>query len=132
LIARRLAHVKEPDRVALASNELARARIRSALSRLLSSGWILVVPAAPDAAHPIGLGIDEIEATTGRGLVLSSIASLGGFPELVVPFTRVDGHPVGLGLVGAHGSDEELLAMACELQLPPRSSDDETPSIGKG
>jgi len=38
-----------------------------------------------------------------------------GSPQVNLPVAEVDGAPVGLGLIGARGSDEALLELACKL-----------------
>ena len=40
---------------------------------------------------------------------------MGGLPQVNFPLAEVDGAPVGLGIIGARGSDEALLALATKL-----------------
>ena len=43
--------------------------------------------------------------------------------QISLPVARVDGLPIGLGLIGPHGSDEALLALAVDLKIPLAAAD---------
>jgi Asp-tRNA(Asn)/Glu-tRNA(Gln) amidotransferase A subunit family amidase len=48
-------------------------------------------------------------------MLQSTTGWLAGWLQVVMPAIRVSGCPVGLGLVGPSGSDEELLKLAAKL-----------------
>ena len=43
------------------------------------------------------------------------MAPLARLPQISLPLAQVDGVPIGLGLVAAHGNDELLLDIAVEI-----------------
>ena len=102
-----------PAQVAQAETDMR--RLHRCVSGLLEGGAAMIVPSASDAAHPRDLPIAEIDAITGAGLSLSSIASLCGLPQVSLPLASVAGLPLGLGLIGAAGSDEALLDLSCRI-----------------
>lgn len=42
--------------------------------------------------------------------------NITGLPALTLPWARIDGFPIGVQLVGRHGTDGEVLALARELE----------------
>ena len=48
----------------------------------------------------------------GRTLSLTCVAGLARLPQVSLPLARVEGCPLGLGLIGPRGSDQRLLALA--------------------
>lgn len=70
----------------------------------------------PTTSAPAPLkGTLTIDRTTGsyypRALALTSIAGIGRLPQVTVPVAEVDGAPVGMSLLAAHGMDAFLLAV---------------------
>jgi amidase len=45
-----------------------------------------------------------------------AIANAGGLPAIALPFDMLNGTPFGVQLIGPHGSDEDLLAVAAAFQ----------------
>jgi amidase len=89
--------------------------IRDRLLRAVE-GTVLLLPASAGPAPRYGV---PAAATTRTATVsLTCLAGLAGLPALVVPAVRVEGAPVGLCLVGAPGSDEQLLALAMSSAGP--------------
>ena len=56
--------------------------------------------------------VQYLDAVRGRNLQLTCIAGLAGLPQVSVPAGRIDGGPVGFGLIGPRGSDRALLDLA--------------------
>lgn len=87
---------------------------RSARKRLedLLEGTVVCMPAAcgppplPDAATT------EKDSLRLRTLALTSVAGLVGAPVVSVPAVRTPDGPVNLALIGAPGSDEQLVELA--------------------
>jgi amidase len=84
------------------------ARLRAAIAP--DEAWVL--PTTPG----IALARDASGEERGRfydvALAINAIAGHAGLPQVTLPYTEVDGLPVGLSLVGAPHSDESLLAFA--------------------
>jgi len=102
------------DQVATATNS--RAEIIDHLDNLLSDGAVLMIPSTPGPGPVCNLPAKELESFRGRALALTSVAGLGGLPQLNVPVAEVAGSPVGLGIIGSRGSDEMLLELGTRLE----------------
>ena len=98
---------QERSRAALMRIE-AKARMR----RLLPAGTILCLPTTPFPAPKLGLSISELAHPRDRISCLTSHGGLTGVPQVNLPGAMVDGAPVGLSIVGGHGTDLDLLAVA--------------------
>jgi Asp-tRNA(Asn)/Glu-tRNA(Gln) amidotransferase A subunit family amidase len=74
---------------------------------------VLVIPTAATPAPPRTATAEEIEEARGRTRRMTCLAGLAGAPALSLPLLRsADGHPVGLCLIGAPGTDRDLLDLA--------------------
>jgi amidase len=87
------------------------------------AGWfegfpVALCPVALDVAPPVGLtdwpDVDGEPPRRGGKLTLCTYASVLGLPALSVPMTA-DPLPVGVQLIGWHGSERTLLALARRL-----------------
>lgn len=90
--------------------------IRSALRTLLAAGEVLCLPTSPRAAplrsEPASTLENEYRV---QAMCLLCIAGLGGLPQVSLPLATIDGLPLGVSLVGAPGSDMQLLALASRV-----------------
>jgi amidase len=79
---------------------------------------VVLCPVAPDVAPPVGVvdwpPVDGEPPRPGGKLSLCTYANVLGFPALAVPIVR-DPLPVGVQLIGAHGSERTLIALARRL-----------------
>lgn len=82
------------------------------LRQVLAPGACLLLPSAPGAAPLKGQPDDDVDVYTGRGLMLTSLASLCAVPQISMPLCSADGCPFGLSLLGPAGSDAALLDLA--------------------
>ncbi|MDP6707247.1 MAG: amidase [Alphaproteobacteria bacterium] len=96
--------------------EMMRAEARARLRHLLHPGTILCLPTTPFPAPAKGLAISEQEPVRQRISVLASHGGLAGVPQVSLPGAAVDGLPVGLSIVGALGTDVELVAVARAME----------------
>lgn len=100
----------------------AASRRRAAISARLDAmldGSVLMIPTTSSEAPIKGLGVEELQQLRTTTLALTSIAGLGGLPQVTIPVSGADGAggqaPVGLSLVGPRGSDEALLTLGTAL-----------------
>ncbi len=107
------ADIPEADRLWAS---MLRAEARARLTRLLPPGTVLCLPTTPFPAPARGLSISEQEALRTRISMLASHGGLTGAPQVSLPGAAVDGLPVGLSIVGGHGTDASLVALACAME----------------
>jgi amidase len=98
------------------SAALMRAEARARLAWLLPPGTILCMPTTPFPAPPKGLGLPALDPLRARISCLTSHGGLTGVPQVNLPGALVDGRPVGLSILGAHGSDATLVAVARAME----------------
>ncbi|WP_170837763.1 amidase family protein [Streptomyces sp. TP-A0874] len=96
-----------------------RRRLREEIDELLSQVDILALPTVPMLPHH--LPEDPRQAVLESDLAFemhdnNCVFNLTGHPALSVPCGLVDGLPVGMLLVGRHGSDARLARVAAEFQ----------------
>eukprot|EP00240_Pyramimonas_obovata_P001111 CAMPEP_0118936490 /NCGR_PEP_ID=MMETSP1169-20130426/19181_1 /TAXON_ID=36882 /ORGANISM="Pyramimonas obovata, Strain CCMP722" /LENGTH=433 /DNA_ID=CAMNT_0006879777 /DNA_START=199 /DNA_END=1500 /DNA_ORIENTATION=- len=87
------------------------------LDELLSDGAVLMVPTTPGPGPIHNMPPKDLDDFRTRALTLTCISGLARLPQVNVPIAMMeDGSPVGLGLIGARGSDEALLELAVEIE----------------
>jgi amidase len=86
----------------------ARARVRD----LLPPGTILCLPTTPFPAPRKGLPNSQLGLLRERINCLTCHGGLSGVPQVNLPGATIDGAPVGFSIVGPHGADLDLLAVA--------------------
>jgi amidase len=62
-----------------------------------------------------GSGDDATWRLVAKNGRINSVAPLAGLPQVSLPLAKVDGLPMGLGLIAWAGNDELLLDVAREL-----------------
>jgi Asp-tRNA(Asn)/Glu-tRNA(Gln) amidotransferase A subunit family amidase len=100
--------------------EAAREVVREA--REVIRGWldggVLVLPSASTPALSRTATAEGIEAARASTLRMTCLAGLAGAPALSLPRLRSgEGHPVGLCLVGAPGTEHDLLDLALRMEV---------------
>lgn len=111
-VAERFAMAAAITEPAWAEARATRNVVAERLLDLTRDGAVLVLPASPSPAPKRSADGTELETFRRRALHLLCAAGLAGLPQISIPAGMVDGAPVGLGLVGAPGSDRTLLALA--------------------
>ncbi len=112
--ARDLSERADSDETAIRDAAL-REHVRERLRGWLSPGTLLFMPATPGIAPRVDWDMEEAESQRTRLLELTSLASLAGVPQLVVPARELAGAPLGLSFVAAAGSDAWLAQLAAPL-----------------
>ncbi len=95
---------------------LMRAEARARLAWLVPPGAILCMPTTPFPAPRKGLSLATLEPLRARITSLGAHGGLTGVPQVSLPGATVDGLPVGLSVVGAHGTDATLVAVAKAME----------------
>ena len=104
-----------------AKAEAVRAQVRARFEDLLQGDRLMVMPTAPGPAPEVGRTAESLESFRYRVLQNSGMTPLSGNPQISLPVGRLEGMPVGLSLVAAHGRDEWLLALTERLCGEARS-----------
>jgi len=114
LVGRRIEHITATT-VDVTDATRAREALNDWLQQVLSPGTCVLLPSAPGAAPLKGQPDDDVDLYTGRLLMLTSLASLCGTPQISMPLSRADECPFGLSLLGPAGSDAALLDLAVTI-----------------
>jgi Asp-tRNA(Asn)/Glu-tRNA(Gln) amidotransferase A subunit family amidase len=114
------ARFRQAAQVGAEDAEDAREIVREA--RELIRGWldggVLVLPTASTPAVSRTATAAGIEAARASTLRMTCIAGIAGAPALSLPRLRsAEGHPVGLCLVGAPGTEHDLLDLALRMEV---------------
>src|ERR1700722_17100510 len=91
---------------------LMREEARGRMRMLLPPGTILCLPTTPFPAPRRGQSISQLAFPRERISSLTCLGGLTGSPQVNLPGARIGGAPVGLSIVGPHGSDLELAAVS--------------------
>lgn len=95
---------------------LMRQEARARLVYLLPPGTILCLPTTPFAAPLKGLPLSKLDPLRDRITCLCAHGGLTGVPQVSLPGATVNGLPVGLSILGGHGSDATLVAVAKAME----------------
>jgi amidase len=95
---------------------LMRREARARLTHLLEDGAILCLPTTPFPAPTKGQAISVLDIVRDRITCLAAHGGLTGVPQVSIPGATVNGLPVGLSIIGAHGQDAMLVAVAKALE----------------
>jgi amidase len=92
-----------------------RAAFRSHLRALLGSQGVLLAPAVHDAPFRLDAPVEIFDSFRHDAMRLLCVAGMAGLPQIVFPAGQIGGAPYGVSLIGPHGSDLSLIALACKL-----------------
>jgi amidase len=95
--------------------ELVRREARGRMRYLLPPGTILCLPTTPFPAPRRGEPLAVASVQRDRILCLAAHGGLTGVPQVNIPGATVEGLPIGLSIVGGHGTDATLVAVAAAL-----------------
>ena len=93
-----------------------RIEARARLMHLLADGAILCLPTTPFPAPEKGQAISALDVVRDRITCLAAHGGLTGVPQVNIPGGMVNGLPVGLSIIGAHGQDAMLVAVAKAME----------------
>lgn len=92
-----------------------RDRVTARMQELLRGDAVLCLPTTPGIAPPVSMPNDQLADFRARALSMLCIAGLAGLPQINLPFGALEGCPCGLSIVGAHGTDAQLLRLATKM-----------------
>ena len=92
-----------------------REEITARMERLLAGGAVLALPTVPGIAPLRNAAPADTEDFRARALALLCPAGLARLPQVSLPLATLDGCPLGLSIVAAHGNDAMLLALATKI-----------------
>jgi amidase len=95
---------------------LMRREARARLTYLLGDNAIVCLPTTPFPAPAKGQAIPVLDIMRDRITCLAAHGGLTGVPQVSIPGAAVNGLPVGLSIIGAHGQDAMLVAVAKAVQ----------------
>jgi len=97
-----------------------RTLIRSEMCAALAGCDVLLTPAAPTTAYPLGSKTADPLAMYAGDMTTVNV-NLAGLPALALPWGLAEALPVGVQLIGRDFGERELLriAHACEVTAPP-------------
>jgi len=93
-----------------------RDKVRARMDEVFAGGGFVCLPTAVVPAPLRGLPASAKKDVQGRLSRLSCIAGTTGRPQLSMPLAEVNGLPVGISIMGDHGSDEELIGFARRVE----------------
>lgn len=86
------------------------------LNRLLSSKNLLCIPTVTETTPNRDACVSGVQQSNYTALRPAlSISCLGRLPQITLPLAEIDGIPIGLSLLAAHGQDTFLLKAAEQL-----------------
>jgi len=92
-----------------------RAAFREQVRDVLGGAGVLLAPAVHDAPFKLDAPVEVFDEFRHQAMRLLCVAGLSGLPQVVMPAGRIGGAPYGVSLIGPHGSDLSLIALACKL-----------------
>jgi hypothetical protein len=81
------------------------------MTYLLPPGTILAMPTTPFPAPKCGLSLAAQNPLRERILCLCAHGGLTGVPQVSIPGAKLDDAPIGLSIMGGHGTDAARYAM---------------------
>jgi amidase len=111
-VRQNFANTRAHDRRQVGAATRRREKYFRQLQSFLGPRDLMVLPTVPAPAPR--KGSLEVNRTQGnyypRALSLTTVAGVGRLPQVSLPVAEVEGAPVGLSLIAAHGEDAFLLA----------------------
>jgi len=114
-VKERIAWASTVDPGAVAHAKARREDITRRMAALLEGDTVLVLPSAPGIAPLRNSPPQVLDDFRARALAILSIAGLARLPQVSLPLATLDGCPLGLSLIAAHGNDTLLFSLAKKL-----------------
>ena len=95
---------------------LVKEQVKNRMDEVFADGGFVCLPTAVGPAPLRGLPASAKKDIQGRLSHLTCIGGTTGRPQLSLPLGELNGLPVGISLMGDHGSDEELIGFAQKVE----------------
>lgn len=106
---------KETSLETATAAKLQQQRIQAYLYEQLGEHGVAVIPSASSIAPKLNASGKETEQTRTHTFRITSIAGLGGLPQVSIPFFTKEGLPIGISLLGPKYSDLSLIQLAIKI-----------------
>ena len=90
-------------------------KIKLHMENLITPDTVLCLPTAASIAPLKSAGQEEITKERAQSSSLLCISPLTGTPQVTLPLTKMDKMPLGLSLIGAAGTDQQLIDLSVRL-----------------
>jgi amidase len=114
-VAERFAYAREVTAEEIADARACREQFRDRFTALLGRDGVLILPTMPDIAPLLDESEAGLDSYRTRALNLLCLAGLAGVPQVSMPLASRLGAPLGLSIVGPHGSDLSLVRLAARI-----------------
>ncbi|ASW01208.1 amidase [Paraburkholderia aromaticivorans] len=106
----------------VADAQRVRVEANRAMAEALAPGTYWLVPTVPGVAPRADASAQAVDHTRARSQQMLCVAGLAGLPQVSMPWTRFDGAPVGISVIGGRGTDEGVLRVARTVHEAMRQS----------
>ena len=109
----------EGKKVSLKEENLARSikqELTTYLEQLIAKHGVLCIPTTWDLPPKTSAPTETLAANRTKNILLTSLSTLSGLPQVSVPVEIVPGVRLGLSFIGSRGSDLQLLKLAGKLE----------------
>ncbi len=111
-VAERFAYARGISDAEVRSGLEVRARITASLTDLLGRDAILILPTMADIAPTLSDSEAELESYRNKSINLLCLSGLSKLPQFSLPLATRLGAPLGLSIMGPHGTDRSLIAVS--------------------
>ncbi|AXI01918.1 amidase [Aquirhabdus parva] len=113
-IAERFARIESVDSAQLADSRIRKESLCQYIQQIVDTSY-LVFPTTPYALLPKDANADLLSDFYYHALTINALAAIGGLPQITIPIQSDAQRPLALSILGARGSDRQLIALAREL-----------------
>jgi len=114
-VKERFAWSRDSAPVGIEKHEAVRADYQARIATLLGRDGVLLMPTMPDIAPLLAEPESAQDDYRNRSIRMLCLSGLSGFPQISLPLMSRAGAPLGLSLMGPHGSDQALIRLSAAL-----------------